>query len=239
MKISCLIIDDEPYAIEFMKRLVERTPELELAGTYIDPLDALHKLIAKELVVDLIFLDIEMPQLNGLDFAAQAGHLAYIVLVTGDNRLALQAYELGVVDYLVKPVLFTRFTQSVNRVKALMLPAQPLQLPEGKKIGVRHGLNNTITYVELRDITHVEASSHYCVVFTDHLPSIRTHVRLSDMEKLLGRGFMRVHRSFIINFSKITKFYGNTIVLNMDREVPLGKSYREDFLKLIERGGPL
>lgn len=235
--IRCYVIDDENYAIEFMARLIERMPELQMVGCETNPMEALRKLVTREVETDLIFLDVEMPKLNGMDFASQAGHLAHIVLVTGDASLSLQAYELGVVDYLVKPVSFNRFTQSINRIKNLIKPIMSMQQIEGKKIGIRHGLNNTITYVELKEITHVEASSNYCIVFSENSAAIKTHIRLSDMEESLGKGFMRVHRSFIINLGKITKFYGNTIVLNKASEVPLGKSYREEFLKVMDRGG--
>lgn len=238
MKIRCFIIDDEPYAIQFLTRFIERLPELELVGSSTDPVEALAKILSKEISTDIIFLDIEMPKLNGLDFAAQAGGLANIVLVTGDASQSLQAYELGVVDYLVKPVSYVRFTSCIARISKNMAEGRQSAVVPSNKIGLRHGLNNTITYVELKDVTYIEASSNYCVVNAEQMASIKTHVGLSDMEKQLGKGFMRVHRSFIVNLSKITKFFGNTIVIGRDKEIPLGKNYRDVFVKAINSGGP-
>lgn len=237
MKIRCFIIDDEPYAIEFLTRFIERTPDLELVGSDTNPITALGKILSKEITADIIFLDIEMPKLNGLDFAAQASHMASIVLVTGDATQSLQAYELGVVDYLVKPVSYVRFTSCIGRIRKNMADAPPPAVASSNKIALRHGLNNAITYVELKDVTYVEASSNYCIVNAENMTPIKTHISLTEMEQQLGAGFMRVHRSFIVNLSKITRFFGNTIVIGRDREIPLGKNYRDSFITATKSGG--
>ncbi|WP_199119924.1 LytTR family DNA-binding domain-containing protein [Pedobacter sp. ASV28] len=237
MKIKCFVIDDEPYAVEFLSGFIERTLDLELVGSATDPLEALSKILSREIVADIIFLDIEMPKINGLDFAAQAGHLAKIVLVTGNDTQSLQAYELGVIDYLLKPVSYMRFTSCINRIKKYVAEASEPTPATGGKIALRHGLNNAITYVELKDITHVEASSNYCIVYSEKLPSIKTHISLSEMEYQLGRDFLRVHRSFIVNLAKIIRFFGNTIVIGKNTEIPLGKNYRDEFMKATNSGG--
>lgn len=237
MKIRCFVIDDEPHAIEFISAFIGRTPDLELVGSDTDPVKVLGKLLSGEVSVDIIFLDIEMPKLNGLDFAAQASHLASIVLVTGDDTQSLQAYELGVVDYLVKPMSYLRFSNCIARIRKNLSEArQPLTSPTGK-IALRHGLNNAISYVELKDITHVEASSNYCLVNAENIAPVKVLMSLGDMADQLGNGFMRVHRSFIVNLAKITRFFGNTIVIGKGKEIPLGKNYREDFIRATNSGG--
>lgn len=231
MKIRCFIIDDEPYAIEFLSRFIEQTEDLELLGSETNAVIALDKILSREIVPDIIFLDIEMPKINGLDFAARAGHLTNIVMVTGDSSLSLKAYEFGVVDYLLKPVSYTRFESCVNRIRKRILQGDKTDTSTGVKLALRHGLNNTTTYIEPADVIYVEASSNYCIVSTEKSGTIKTLVGITDMEEKLGKGFLRVHRSFIINLSKVNAFFGNTIVLGKDKQIPLSRNYRDAFLK--------
>ena len=237
MKVTCYILDDEPYAIDFLSRFIERTPELELIGSNTNAVEALGKFLAKEISADIIFVDIEMPKLNGLDFAAQVGHLAQVVLVTGDNSQSLQAYELGVVDYLIKPVSYLRFINCINRIRKNFPSVTQSPVTTADKVALRHGPNHIITYVSLKDITHAEASSNYSIVYSEGMTPIKTYISISDLGAELGTGFLRVHRSFIINLSKVSRFFGNTIVIGKGTEIPLGKSYREDFIRATKSGG--
>jgi len=236
MKIKCFVIDDENYAVDFLSRFIERTPDLQLVGSSTDAADSLDKILSGAIKADVIFLDIEMPKLNGMDFAALVSHLTKVVLVTGDPKFSLQAFELGAVDYLLKPVSYRRFEACIDRIKKLYSLPAAVQTPLSGKLAVRQGVLSEIVYVDIKDVIYVEASSNYCFIHTENQKSLKTLASLFEMEESLGKGCMRVHRSFIINLSKITRFYGNTIVLGRDTEIPLGRSYREDFLKVIKRG---
>jgi two-component system LytT family response regulator len=214
--IKCLIVEDEPLATDVLVEFVKRVPFLELKGTCPDAIAALE--VMQRETIDLIFLDIHLPALKGLDFIRTLQNPPAIILTTAYHQYALEGYELSVVDYLLKPIEFTRFLEAVNKVRR---PAVDLR----KTISVQSEKKTVIIPVE--DIVFIEAQKEYIKIQTEN-SSYVTKYALTKMEEDLDTSmFMRVHRSFIVSIQKITAFSGHDIELN-GRSIPIGGNYRDE-----------
>jgi DNA-binding LytR/AlgR family response regulator len=234
-KIQCLVVDDERLALEVMEAYIERVPFLKLAKLCPTPLQALE-FIARN-PVDVLFLDIEMPGLNGLQFLQTLKAPPLVVLTTAYPQFAVEAFALNVTDYLLKPIPFNRFLAAVQKVQTQLgethfrltgsaLDSKPVDGPMFIKSGVK-----TIR-VDLGDILFIEGKKDYVLVHTRQ-NKIATQLSLTHfMEKLPADLFVRIHRSFIVALSKINSVERNRLMID-DTEVPIGESYRDDFFKRI------
>lgn len=235
MKIKCLIVDDEPPAREVLKRYVQDLPMLELAGECGNAIQAITAL--QQGAVDLLFLDIRMPQLNGNDLLKTLKNPPKVIFTTAYTEYALEGYELDVVDYLMKPVRFDRFIKAVN--KAFPLPAQKslaeeaLAPPEKKNDSfVYFRADRKMVKVLLSDILYIESMKDYVKVFAAAGPVI-TKQSISSVEAMLPeKEFVRTHRSFIVSVSRIKTFTTELIEIG-NAEIPIGKLYRNAVIKLL------
>lgn len=233
MKIKCLIVDDEPPARAVLKRYVDELPMLEMAGECANAIEAISHL--QHDAVDLMFLDIRMPQLNGTDFLKTIKNPPKVIFTTAFTEYALEGYELDVVDYLMKPVRFDRFLKSVN--KAFPLPNQkPLAeeiLPEKKNESfVYFRADRKMVKVLLSDILYIESMKDYVKVFAATQPIV-TKQSISSVEAMLPeKDFVRTHRSFIVSVNKIKSFTNELIEIG-NAEIPIGKLYRNSVMKLL------
>lgn len=214
--LNCIIVEDEPLATDVLVEYVKRVPFLQLKSTCSDAIAALE--VMQRETIDLIFLDIHLPGVKGLEFIRTLQDPPSIILTTAYHHYALEGYELSVVDYLLKPIEFKRFLEAVNKVK-------PRQAREQRKtISIQADKKTVVIPVE--DIIYIESQKEYIKIQTS-AGSFVTKYALTKMEEDLDPAmFMRVHRSFIIAIPKITAFSGHDIELQ-GKSIPIGGNYRE------------
>ena len=231
-KLNCIIVDDEPIAINYLKDYVEQMPNLHLVGTA-NRASKAHELLEKE-SVDLIFLDIQMPGLTGLDFIRTLDKKPAIILTTAYSEYALEGFNLEVADYLLKPFSFERFAQAVKKVSKEPISNQEQQIPSSNKdfIFLKSGYKSV--KVNFSDITHVEGMKEYVVFYNTEGKKFIKNDRMKNVEELLqAYQFIRVHKSFLVSLKHVSSFYGNTIEIG-EIEIPVGRVYKEELKKLME-----
>jgi DNA-binding LytR/AlgR family response regulator len=235
MKIRCLIVDDEPLARRVLEKHAADVPYLEVAGTCSNAMDAMNFL--HEHQADLMFLDINMPKLSGMDLLKAMKKPPLVIITTAYPEYALEGYELNVMDYLVKPVSFERFLKAVEKAQEIMLSkqaraVQPLHPAKGEDAFIFIKSSKKTFKVNLENILYIEALGDYVKVFTtDRM--IVTYQSLKNIETLLPpRTFPRIHKSFIISLPKVELIEGNQVKIR-DRMIPIGTNYKAEFEKLI------
>jgi DNA-binding LytR/AlgR family response regulator len=229
--IRCLVVDDEPPAREIIRRYIEQIPTLRLAGECGNAMQALATL--QQQSVDLIFLDIRMPQLNGNDFIKTLKNPPKVIFTTAYPEYALEGYELDVVDYLVKPILFERFLKAVNKVHHHSVIKTELPIEEKKTESfVYFRADRKMIKVMLQDILYIESMKDYVKVFTVN-GMIITKQSISSVEAMLPeKEFIRSHRSFIVSLRHIKSFTSEIIGLQ-NTEIPIGKLFRNEVMKTL------
>jgi len=235
MKIKCLVIDDEPLAQRVLERYIQDIPALELIQKCDNALDAME--ILKEKKIDLIFLDINMPKLTGLEFLRILKNPPLAIITTAYAEFAIQGYELDVVDYLMKPFGMERFLKAIQKVQDILKPREHFLLvktsgesQEDQYIFVK---SSKKTYrISLNDILYIEALGDYVKIYTTDRMVISYH-SMKNLENLLSpKQFPRIHKSFIVSLSKIELIEGNQVKLR-DRYIPIGTNFKAEFEKLI------
>lgn len=233
MKTKCLIVDDEPLAIQLIKTHIEQDARLELVASYQNPMAAFGAL--KKEKVDLIFLDIQMPLLTGIEFLKSIPHPPAVIFTTAYRDYAIEAYELNVVDYLLKPITFQRFFKAINKycqqAKNADLSSPELPAPPPRTYIYIKDSRRTFK-VKLADILYIESIRDYIRI---HLAksSLMTKEKISDFEQKLPAPFLRVHRSFIINTHHINAFTSSAIEI-LETAIPIGVSYKQKVMKVLK-----
>ena len=223
MKIHCLLVDDEPLAIQLLEKHIAQLPFFEVAGVCGNAVKALE--ILSHRPVDLLFLDIRMPQLSGLDLLKNLHHPPRTILTTAYREYAPEAFDLDVVDYLLKPVTFDRFFKAVE--KYLRLIQQPLAPAVSSSETSFIYLKSGYKYfkIDLREVLYAESRKDYVRVITREKVIVSKY-RLSDLEKELdGKGFLRIHRSYIVNLAHVSAFTASDLEIG-SQQLPIGDSYR-------------
>ena len=239
--IRCLVIDDEPPALAILADYIGQVPFLTLAGTTTNPVEGLTWVQQDR--ADLVFLDIQMPRLTGLQFLKLAGHRARVVLTTAYPEYALEGFENDVVDYLLKPISFERFLKAAHKALQLLppvppapaaapeLPAAPPATPPGH-LFVKGDTKNKYLRVSHADILFVEGLNNYVLL---HLPGqrIATYQTLKELADTLPQPpFMRVHKSFIVSLDHVRQLDGHTLYVQ-DKLIPVGDTYREALYRVV------
>ena len=235
---NCLIIDDVPLSRKIIEGFIEKTDVLNLVGSFESPLSA-FKAFDGDDPIDLIFLDIEMPEMSGLEFINTLDSPPIIIIVTGQEKYALEAYEYDVVDYLLKPLALPRFYKSVNKAQKRFQDRESIsKYPEEIFIKKK---NSTLVRLKYDDILWVEALENYVTVNT-FKEKFTIHFTMKAIEnKLPLVKFKRVHRSYIVNIHRIEYIEDNNVVIKVEsgsKVIPIGKSFRDnlmDDLNLISR----
>lgn len=230
-----MIVDDEPMARDVIRRYIESIPALSVRGEFGNAIDAM--MFLQDNPVDVIFLDIRMPQLNGTDFVRSLRNVPKIIFTTAHKEYAHEGFELDVVDYLLKPIRFDRFLRAVNKA----FPQRPQEADPGSGTGnlenkfavpfmfVRVG--RKMIKVLMDDIFYIESDKDYVKIFTTK-ETIITRQTISSVEAMLGKSkFFRIHRSFIVSLDKI-KSFSNEMVTIDNKELPIGKLYRHSFFEI-------
>jgi two-component system, LytTR family, response regulator len=229
---TCIIVDDEQHAIDVLIHYVKQIPSLELLVCFTNPLQALQLL--NERPVDLLFLDIQMPEISGIDFARAIRGRSKVILTTAYSEFVSEGYELEVTDYLLKPVPFPRFLKAVQRVQQDLTAAPP---PGGDPdlaedyFFVKTELKGKMLKINIRDIDYIEGMKNYVAIHHDGVRTIAL-LNMKDLEdRLPARYFMRIHRSYIIAVEKILSIEGNIVHLQgITPQLLLGDTYRPAFL---------
>lgn len=228
-KIKCMIVDDEPLAIQLLTAHVNQIDQLELVATANNPIEAIGLL--KEHNVDLLFLDIQMPVLTGIELVKALQNRPDVIFTTAYRDYAVESYELDVVDYLMKPITFVRFVQSVNKYldkKSNAIVEQPNTTNHSENNSIYVNVNRRYVKVIFDEINYVESVKDYIHIHTI-TDKIITKETISNFETKLPKNFIRIHRSFIVNRAKITAFTSHDIEIGT-KEIPIGGSYRDEVI---------
>lgn len=229
--LTCLIVEDEPIAAEVLQDYIEQVAFLELRGICKDAFYALDRL--HEEPIDVLFLDIHLPKLKGLEFLKSLTHRPQTILTTAYHDYALDAFEEGVVDYLMKPVEFARFLKAVNKLKRHKSDPVPASTDSDARPFRFFNVNKNMVKVFYDDILYVESLKDYSHIVTPE-EKIMTRGQIGEMEGMLqGHGFVRIHRSYVVNLSKIRAYSATDITIG-SQQLPIGRSYRELVRKALE-----
>jgi DNA-binding LytR/AlgR family response regulator len=235
--LTCAIIDDEEINRLTLEHYIELTPDLQLVASLSDGIAGL-KYFREGHRVDVLFLDIEMPHLSGLDLLRVLPDPPEVIITTARQDFAVDAFELRVTDYLVKPFEFGRFTQAVQRVlerrKPVAAPAAPAEAAPSADLFVK--VNSKMVRVNFDEVLYVEALSDYVNIVTPKQKFI-VYTTLKGLETRLAQfpNFVRVHRSYLLNTQHIESIEDNTANLKGGHFVPIGKSYQDGFFKSLAR----
>lgn len=246
MTLSCIIVDDESLARKFLEDYVQQIPFLELVGSCKNAFEATALLQSQ--TVDLMFLDIQMPGMLGTRFLASLREKPMVIFVTAYSNYAVESYDLDVVDYLMKPVSFDRFTKAVFKaldekqktMPAAPAPATPAAAPDVPAVFPDYFFVNVeyaLVKITVADVTHVEGMKDYVKIFLQGTPKpILTKSTLKSIaEKLPPEKFMRVHKSFIVQLGKIESIRNHQISIGK-AEIPVSESSREELMQRLQGG---
>jgi DNA-binding LytR/AlgR family response regulator len=237
-KIICLAVDDEPPALTILQQYITAVPGLELAGTCNNAVEAMTSLLQQH--IDLLFLDIQMPQLLGTDFVRTLHNPPKVIFTTAYRKFAVEGFELNAVDYLLKPISFERFIKAVNKVMDTRLARGPDAVQaENKKATSDDHLyfrsDRKMIRVSLAEILYIESLKDYIKVVTP-TKSIITKQSISSLEETLPKeSFIRIHRSFIVSLSKIESYNGELIEI-AKKEFPISRMYKHEVGKVLSLG---
>ena len=231
MKLNCAIVDDEPLALGLLESYVDKTPFLELAGKYSSAVQAMKELPGKH--VDLLFLDIQMPELNGLEFSRMVDSSTRIVFTTAFGQYAIDGYQVNALDYLLKPISYVDFLQAAN--KALQW-FELLQQPKEEIQSIFVKSDYKLVQIELNKILYIEGLKDYIKIYEEDSPKpILSLMSMKAMEDLLPSSrFMRVHRSYIVQKNKIRIIDRGRIVFGKNY-IPVSDSYKQSFQDFLDR----
>jgi len=231
---NCLIVEDEPLAAEVLQDYVSQVPFLTLGGVCGDAIYAMEKLQREK--IDLIFLDIHLPKLKGLDFIKTLRNPPHIIIVSAYHEYALQGYEYNVIDYLLKPVEFSRFLMAVNKMRQTPTTTSAIQVTSeaAERPYIFFNVGKKRVKIFLDEILYIESLKEYVRIFTK-AKSILTKFQLGQIESLLARNnFIRVHRSFIVAKDKIDAFTASDLEIN-GKQIPVGRSYKELVQAILDK----
>jgi len=232
-EIRCMIVDDEPLAREIIKNHIAATPELTLVKTCMNASEAYEGIHQHQ--IDLIFLDIQMPVITGTEFLRSLRNPPLVIFTTAFHNYAIEGFELNSVDYLLKPVTYERFYQSIQRVKdRLRVNVHPINEPVIDYLFIKQ--DSRLIRVNFDNIRYIEAEKDFSSVVTEDR-KLLAGMHLKMFESMLPENlFVRVHRSFIVNLSKVGSINGNMVELGKT-EIPIGGNYKENLLKRLGIGG--
>ncbi|NPD44673.1 MULTISPECIES: LytTR family DNA-binding domain-containing protein [unclassified Lentimicrobium] len=231
MEIKCLIIEDEPAAIRIIESYSQNINYLNIIGKCKTANEAISFLNKND--IDLLFLDINMPGMNGIDFYKALRNPPLAIITTAYREYAVESFELEIIDYLHKPFSFNRFYKAVQRAEDKLQANQknkPL-IKQKPKDHIFIKADKKLHKVAFHDILFIESTGDYCKFITTSKNYI-SHITLKKLTEILPDSFIRVHKSFIIQFDKIDLIEGNTIIMH-NMEIPIGYSYRAEFQKLL------
>lgn len=232
MNLKCAIVDDEPLCVEVIEGFVGKIPNVEVIATFNDAVSAIDFVNSED--IDFLFLDIEMANLNGLDFLRVLTKPPLVIVTTANKEYAIESFELNVVDYVLKPIIFSRLVRAINKV------ADVVALRQGKMATEKLSNNclmlkvaKKLVRVNIDDIHYIESDKDYVKVITD-TQTVATKQNISVFEQKLNPSkFIRIHRSFIVAFKHISAFSSSSVEVE-GVDIPFGRSFREEAIQKLE-----
>ena len=235
--LRCLVVDDDPLSVQVVLNCIANTPFLTAVGSFTNPVEAAESLRTDP--VDLLFLDVEMPVLSGMDLLRTLQHPPLVVLITGSKDYAVEAFAQAVVDYLVKPVSYPRFLQASQKVletlerqAATSADAIEAVAPDADYTFVK--VDNKLVRVNFDDVRYVEALGDYVHVVTGQSKLIVYSTMKAVEEKFPTSRFVRVHRSFIVNFNRIQALEDNAVIIE-GKHIPVGQTYLREVMQRLNK----
>ncbi len=230
--IRCIIIEDQPPAQRLLQKYIGDMENMELKAIFPDALQAMDFLKIEP--VDLMFLDIHLPKISGIDFLKALPHRPHIILTTAFSDYALESYEYNVVDYLLKPFSFERFVKAVSKIPVWKIEQHFEEaLPEHHQLRdvvfIKSGFD--LIKIAVPDILYIKSKADYTEIFTVDKKHLTTYSLRHWLHTLGGNRFAQIHKSYVVNASKIIRISGNSIFLNKDTMVPIGRAYKEGFIE--------
>jgi DNA-binding LytR/AlgR family response regulator len=229
---NCIIVDDDKLSCKLLEGYVNKYASLNLLGVFNDPVSARNE-IAKQKDVDLILLDVKMPEMDGFDLIGSLDHPPNIIIVSGGGEFALKAFDFNVVDFLLKPISYARFCKAIDKVLRYFAPKEASKSGD-EEIFIKKG--SSLVKLKLREIVFVEALENY-VTLNTNTDKFTIHFTMKAIESQLPSGvFIRVHRSFIINKSMIQAIKESSLDIMVGhtlKNIPVGKSFRDSLLSDI------
>jgi DNA-binding LytR/AlgR family response regulator len=230
---NCIIIEDEPLAAEVLQDYIADVPFLTLKSHYTNAISALDALNKQH--IDLIFLDINLPKLKGIDFIKTLKNPPHIIIISAYHEYALEGYDLNIVDYLLKPIEFSRFLKAINKLKFITSEQtynNPVFIPQGKDFLFVY-VDKKRVKIHLRDVIYIESFKEYVRIVTSE-KTITTKSQLGQIEEQLNKNdFLRIHRSFIISKEKV-EAYTSTVIELHGKTLPIGRSYKELVMGILD-----
>lgn len=230
--IRCIIIEDQPPAQRVLQKYLGELKSLELKATFADALKAMEYLKTEE--IDLIFLDIHLPKISGIDFLKALSKKPHVILTTAFSEYALESYEYHVLDYLLKPFSFERFVMAVSKIP---MPLQKSAMDQDleRKTAAPEVIFIKSGYEHLKiapaDILYIHSESDYTEIFTSEKKHLTSHSLRYWLQTLPTDQFAQVHKSYIVNTLQIEKVSGNRIFFDQEKYIPIGRAYREEFVE--------
>ncbi len=234
--IKCIVIDDEQPAIDIMNHYISKTPELDLVGTYNNPLVGMKEI--KKSNVALVFLDIQMEEMTGLEVMNIINENVKVILCTAYPQFALEGFDLDAVDYLLKPISFDRFSKAVKKVLTTFPDSSSvinnLESLDQDHIFVKTEQKGKLIKIYFKDIDYIEAMGNY-IAFHQGKNKVMAYSTMKDLEDILPlHTFMRVHKSYIIALPKITMIENGFVVLDGGHKISIGSNYKEVFMSKMK-----
>ncbi|NVN94141.1 MAG: response regulator transcription factor [Bacteroidetes bacterium] len=235
MKIRCIAIDDEPLAVKKIAGYIQKVPFLELVAECRNASESMSIMDKND--IQLLFIDINMPDINGMEFVKSLANKPFIVFTTAYSEYAVEGFQVNAIDYLLKPITFSNFLKAANKVKNLIELTENIQ-----KETVRTTANHLfvkseykLIRIELDDIKYIESQHEYIKIHLVNTSPVMTQLSLKSIEEQLpSERFMRIHRSFIINLAKISVIERNRIVFDNKVYIPISDQYKEKFQNYID-----
>jgi DNA-binding LytR/AlgR family response regulator len=226
---NCIIIEDQPPAQRILKKYIEDMASLQLKGTFTDAIQAMEFLKTES--VDLIFLDIHLPRISGVDFLKTMSNLPPVILTTAYPDYALESYELNVVDYLLKPFSFQRFIKAVSKVPSKNTPKQSTLGDNSPTTRKELFIKSGYEYIRIAtdDIVYIKSDTDYCELMLINKKILSSEPLRKWLDLLDGGLFIRVHKSYIVNTSKIVKVIGNQLKMTNADVIPIGRAFKDEF----------
>jgi DNA-binding LytR/AlgR family response regulator len=230
-KLSCIIVDDEPVARKILNEFVDKVPFLALQGEFENATKA--ELFLKKTAVDLIFLDIEMPKVSGLELLQKMDIESLVILTTAFPKYALEGYELDIIDYLLKPFLFSRFLKAVQKARDYyQMKNMAIDTQQSSYIFIKS--EKRIEKIELSDILYAESIGNYVSICTENKKLIAYLTMKSLESQLPVDEFIKIHQSYLVNCSKIIAIEGNEIKIG-NKSLPISRNYRDMVMNVVQQ----
>ncbi|UQB70443.1 response regulator transcription factor [Epilithonimonas zeae] len=228
MNLKCIIVEDEPLAVNIMKDYIQQIPFLELIAVCNDAISAMQKL--NENQIDLMFLDIHLPKIKGLDFLSAIKNPPKVIITTAYHEFAVESYQYQVLDYLLKPIAFERFVAAVQ--KALPIAPKPESHITNQPESLFFTVNKKRAKIQVDEILYIESQKENIKIVLKERTIITRH-SISELEKILSSDFIRIHRSFIVSKSKIDFFDSQSVEIQ-GNQIPIGRNYKDYIKNLLE-----